>query len=409
MRSHTVPRAALAGRRVLELADEKGVYCGKLLADMGADVVKIERPGGDATRDIPPFWRDEPGRDRSLFYLYMNTSKRGITLDGTSAEGRDLLLRLAATADLVIETFAPGYLDGLGLGYQTLRALRPTLVFTSITDFGQTGPHRHFRSADLVASALGGAMHVTGGDADPPVTLAGFQANVMASTCAAAASLIAFYHAAQTGEGQHVDISIEETTAATTHVCGIGKWLDDGIVPRRGGTGLFASVPSGAYPCRDGLVYLMVNRPLHWKALARWIHEVTGVEAVLDRLFEGPSSNRLPHRDLLDVYIADLTQRFTVDEVYREGQRRHLAFTPVNSAPAVADDPHLAARSYFVEVEHRGAGRLRYPGAPYRHTETPWRIARPAPAAGEHNAEIYGGELGLSAERLRALQEAGVL
>jgi benzylsuccinate CoA-transferase BbsE subunit len=401
--------AALAGRRVLELADEKGVYCGKLLADMGADVIKIERPGGDATRDIAPFWCDEPRRDRGLFFLYMNTSKRGITLDIGRAEGRELLLRLAATADLVIETFAPGHLDGLELGYQTLRALRPTLVLTSITDFGQSGPHRHFRGADLIAGALGGAMHVTGDDADPPVTLAGAQAYVTASTCAAAASLIALYHAARTGEGQHVDISVEETTVATTHVCGIGKWLDDGIVPRRGGTGLFASVPSGTYPCRDGLVYLMVNRPLHWKALARWIHEVTGVEAVLDPLFEGPSSNRLPHRDLLDLYIAELTQRYTVDEIYREGQRRHLAFTPVNSAAAVAGDPHLAARCYFVDVEHGDGGRLRYPGAPYRHAETPWRIARPAPAVGEHNAEVYGGELGLPADRLRALADAGTI
>jgi crotonobetainyl-CoA:carnitine CoA-transferase CaiB-like acyl-CoA transferase len=153
----------------------------------------------------------------------------------------------------------------------------------------------------------------------------------------------------------------------------------------------------------------MVNRPLHWKVLARWIHEVTGIEAVLDPLFEGPSSNRLPHRDLLDVYITDLTRRFTVAEIYREGQRRHLAFTPVNSARAVVDDPHLAARGYFVDVEQPGGGGLRYPGAPYRHEETPWRIARPAPTAGQHNAEIYRGELGLSTARLRALEGSGVL
>jgi len=282
-------------------------------------------------------------------------------------------------------------------------------VLTSITDFGQTGPRRHFRGGDLIAAALGGAMYVTGDDADPPVTLAGLQSYVTASTCAAASSLIALFHATRSGTGQHVDISVAETMVAATHVCGIGKWLDDGIIPRRGGTGLFASVPSGAYRCRDGLVYLMVNRPLHWKALAAWIHEVTGTEAVLDPLFEGPSSNRLPHRDLLDVWIADLTRRFTVDEVYREGQRRHLAFTPVNSARDVADDPHLAAREYFVEVEHPGAGLLRYPGAPYRHARTPWRIDWPAPAVGEHNGEIYGRELGLSAERLRALADAGAI
>jgi crotonobetainyl-CoA:carnitine CoA-transferase CaiB-like acyl-CoA transferase len=401
--------AALSGRRVLELADEKGVYCGKLLADMGADVVKIERPGGDATRALPPFLHDAPHPERSLFFLYMNTSKRGITLDIAHDEGRQLFEALARTADVIIDTFPPGYLDGLGLGYRTLRERNPRLVLTSITGFGQTGPARHLRSSDLVASALGGAMHVTGEPDDPPVRLAGSQADVVASTCAAASTMIALHHSTRSGSGQHVDISTEETTLAMTHVCGVGKWLDDGIVPRRGGTGLFASVPSGAYPCKDGLIYLMVNRPLHWQALARWIREVTGQSAVVDPLFEGPSSARAPYRDLLDVYICDLTSRATVEEIYHEGQRRHIALTPVNTAAGVARDAHLAARAYFVEIDHPAAGRLVYPGAPYRHAATPWRVGRPAPTVGQHNDEVYGDELGLSADRRRALQEDGVI
>jgi crotonobetainyl-CoA:carnitine CoA-transferase CaiB-like acyl-CoA transferase len=145
----------------------------------------------------------------------------------------------------------------------------------------------------------------------------------------------------------------------------------------------------------------MVNRPLHWKALAQWIHETTGNEEVLDPMFEGPSSNRLPYRELLDVYVSDMTSRFPADEVYREGQRRHIAFTPVNTAAAVARDAHLAERGYFARVEHPAAGPLRIPGAPYRHSATPWRTARPAPRVGEHNAEIYGGELGVSEATLR--------
>jgi crotonobetainyl-CoA:carnitine CoA-transferase CaiB-like acyl-CoA transferase len=357
---------------VLELADESGVYCGKLLADLGADVIKIEPPGGDATRRIPPFRDDREDADGSLFFLYMNTSKRGITLDLATPAGRELLERLAATADLIVETLPPGFLDECGLGYERLRALRPGIVLTSITGFGGTGPYRRLRSSDLVASALGGAMYVTGHETDPPVRLAGEQAHVVASVCAAASSMIALYHSARSREGQHVDISVEEVVAASAHVCGAGKWLDDGIIPTRGGTGLFASVPSGAYPCRDGFVYLMVNRPLHWKALAEWVHEVTGNTAVLDPHYQGPSSNRFHDRDLLDVYICELTSSLTVDEVYREGQRRHIALTPVNSATAVVADPHLAARGYFVDVEHPGSGTVRYPGAPYR----------PAPLAG---------------------------
>jgi crotonobetainyl-CoA:carnitine CoA-transferase CaiB-like acyl-CoA transferase len=401
--------AALAGRRVLELADEKGLYCGKLLADMGADVIKIERPGGDPTRNIPPFWGDTPDPDRGLFFLYTNTSKRGVTLDITAPEGQALFRRLVQTADLIIETFEPGYLDGLGLGYRTLKQATPRLVVTSITGFGQTGPYRTFKSSDLVANALAGAMYVTGTEEDPPVVLAGAQAHMMASSCAAVSSMIALYHSTLSGEGQQVDISVEEVNLAVTHIAGVGRWLEDRLIPKRFGSALIAAVPSGAYPCKDGLVYLIVNRPLHWQALAQWIHEVTGNDIVLDPMFDGPTAKRQPGRDLLDMYIADLSARFTVDEMYHEGQRRHLAITPVNTATTVTQDPHLAARNYFVPVEHAGAGTLRYPGAPYRHGETPWAITRPAPRVGQHNEEIYCGELGVSAETFQDLRRRGII
>lgn len=402
-------RAALRGRRVLELADERGVYCGKLFADMGADVIKIERPGGDATRRIPPFWGDDPADGKSLFFLYTNTSKRSVTLDIGAPEARRLLQELVSKADLLLETFPPGHLERLGLGYETLRESNPRLVLTSITDFGQTGPYRHHKSSDLIANALGGPMFVTGEEADPPVRLAGSQAYMMASTTAAVASMVALWHGAISGRGQHVDISVEETSVSISHICGVGKWLDDGIVPRRRGSGLFASVPSGAYPCRDGSIYLMINRPLHWQALARWIHEVTGNQEVLDPMFEGPSSQRQPYRELLDLFISEFTSRFTVEALYHEGQARHIAFTPVNGASAVARDEHLLARDYFVDVEHRVGGTLAYPGAPYRHSATPWRIARSAPDAGEHNREVYVEELGVSEQELRDLASRGVI
>jgi len=402
-------QGALSGRRVLELADASGAYCGKLMADLGADVIKVERPGGDPSRQIPPFWRDARGDDTSFSFLYANTSKRGVTLDPARPEGRAILEQMARSADVVVETFPPGQLDALGLGYEALRLVNPRLVLTSITGFGQSGPHRDYRCSDLVASALGGALYVTGEEDDPPVTLAGSQAHISACTFAAVSSLVALLHASRTGSGQHVDISMQEAVTSVTHICGAGKWLDDGIVPRRRGTGLFASVPSGAYPCSDGLVYLMVNRPHHWKALAEWIHEETGNEEVLDPIFEGPSSRRQEHRELLDLFISEFTRGLTVDEVYHEGQRRHIAFTPVNTAAAVARDPHLDARGYFVSVAHPDAGALHQPGAPYRLARTPWAVRRPAPRVGEHNQDVYGGELGISDERLRALRDSGVV
>jgi crotonobetainyl-CoA:carnitine CoA-transferase CaiB-like acyl-CoA transferase len=384
----STPAGALSGRRVLEIADETGAYCGKLLADMGADVIKIEAPGGDPARLLPPFHGGRPDPERSLSFLYLNTNKRSLVLDLGVPDGQSAFLRLVATADIVVETLRPGRLDELGLGYQRLRALRPGLVLTSITGFGQTGPHSGYRSCDLVAGAMGGALYVTGDPEDPPVRMAGAQNDWMASTCAAASSLIALQHADRTGQGQHVDISAQETTLAVAHISGVGKWLEDGIVPKRFGTSLSASVPSGAYPCRDGLVYLMVNRPAHWKALAEWIHEETGNEEVLDPLFEGPSSKRQEYRDLLDIFISDMTRLHDVDTIYHEGQRRRIAFTPLNSPAQVVADDHLVARAYFATKTHPRAGSLRYPGAPYQLSRTPWQLRTTAPGIGEHDDEI---------------------
>ncbi len=401
---------ALSGRRVLDLSDEKGVYCTKLFADMGADVIKIEPPGGARERWFPPFWKDEPNEDRSLFFLYMNTNKRGITLDLFHPSGKELFLKLASRADLIVDTATPETLEHLGLSYEKLQSQHPELVLTSITGFGQTGPHRHYQTSDLVSNAMGGSLHVVGEETDPPVSLAGSQAYVMASTTAAASSMIALLHSSSTGQGQHVDISIQESVLAVTSIAGVGKWLDDGIVPKRYGSALFASVPSGAYPCRDGKIYLMINRPLHWEALADWIHEVTGNNEVLDPMFHGPSSRRQPYRELLDLFISELTQGFSVEEFYREGQRHHLAVSPINTAETVTHDAHLVAREFFIEPENCATDdNLTYPGAPYKLEKTPWRLWRNAPQLGQHNAEIYCDELGLSLDELLDYQNMGVI
>ena len=371
-------RGALSGIRVLEVVDERGAYCGKLLADLGADVIKLEPPGGDAGR-----------RETGSLFFYANTNKRSVTLDLDSRTGRNTFRRLAATADVVVEAVPPGEWDARGLGYESLRELRPSLVWTSVTGFGRTGPQAGYASADIVVSALGGSMHVTGEPEDPPVVVTGSQAWIVASTCAASASLIALHEARRSGRGQLVDVSALEAMAAVTHICGAAKYLEDGIVPRRFGSALFSSVPSGAYRCADGrLVYLMVNRPAHWKALAAWVNEITGNVEVLDSMFEGPSSTRQPYRELLDLFLGELFLRLTAADAYREGQRRHLAITPVSGALDVISDAHLRARRFFVTAEQGDGSRVRMPGAPYRLSRTPWRVARGLAVAGEHTNRV---------------------
>ncbi len=394
---------ALAGRRVLELADARGEYCGKLLADLGADVIKIEPPGGASSRDKAPFFQDRPHSDGSLSFLYLNANKRGITLELQSSGGAAAFERLLAGADIVIDGVD---LDRRGFDWDRLSRLNPRLVLACITDFGLTGPWANLQGADLTAHALGGSAVCLGEPEDPPVVPPAEQAYVMASTYAAAASLAALHYAQESGRGQLIDVSAVETVVSFSHVCGAGKYLEDDIVPRRFGTGLVASVPSGAYPCRDGLIYLMVNRPLHWQALARWINETTGNVEVLDPMFEGPSSIRQPYRELLDIFIRELTERFTVDEIYREAQRRHLAMTPVASAGDLLTDAHLRARGYFETLTHEYTGALRYPGAPYRPAKTPWRRRSAAPTLGRDNADILGDELGLTEAEIREVQAA---
>jgi crotonobetainyl-CoA:carnitine CoA-transferase CaiB-like acyl-CoA transferase len=366
---------ALAHLRVLDLTSSSAAYCGKLFADLGADVVKVEPPGADPGRREAPSLETAVG-DRSLPFLYANANKRSIVLDLAATSDQARFRALASDSDLILEAFPVGTLDAWGIGYADLSADHPELVLTSMTGFGQTGPQCEFRSNDLVASALGGAMISIGDPADPPVRLAGHQADVSASTLAAASSLIALSYRDRTGLGQHIDISSLEVVASITHIAGVGKWLEDGIIPKRVGTGLVASVPSGAYRCKDGLVYLMVNRPAHWEALARWINERTGNEEVLLPEFDGASSNRLPYRELLDVFIGDLASHYTVFDMYHEAQRRHIAVTPVQSATELLADSHLLARKFFVEIEIEPGRSLPAPGPPFRLSRTPGKADR---------------------------------
>ena len=213
--SQTSEQSLLAAYRVLDLTDEKGVLCTKLMADFGADVIKIEPPGGDPMRRIGPFYHDEPDPEKSLFWFTFNTSKRSITLDITRREGQEILRQLATTADFVVECFAPGYLDSLGLGYSALSEVNPRLIMTSITPFGQTGPYRDYKASDIVGLAMGGLLYLNGEPGRPPVRVRASQAYAQASVQAAGGTMVAHYYREISGEGQHVDVSMQEAVSNT--------------------------------------------------------------------------------------------------------------------------------------------------------------------------------------------------
>ena len=410
----------LHGLRVIELADEKGQFCGKLMADLGADVVKIEPPGGHATRSVGPFLNDVPHRERSLYFWHYNTSKRGVTLDIERPQGKAILRRLAAGADVVLETFAPGHLGSLGLGYETLRAFNPALVYCSLTPFGQTGPWRDYRTSDLLQMAAGGQMASCGYDEEdvpdaPPIAPGGGNGWHIGSHYAYIAIMAALHLRALTGEGQHIDASIHEACALTTESA-VPTYIYLGQVVQRH-TGRHAapgpSTPT-QIPTSDGAFVQTTGRggnpnPTRLRGLAEWMDGYGLADDLLDDKYLdwGVFGDSEPHiAQVVNEFISNMPQ----DEVWRGGQDRGYPWGAVRTLDDIMGDPHLQDRDFFKRVDHPELGAaFIYPGPAAIFNGSPWRISRRAPLIGEHNGEVYCGELGMSRERLNVLAEAGVI
>jgi benzylsuccinate CoA-transferase BbsE subunit len=394
---------ALGDLRVLDLAGPIGIYCTKQLADLGADVIRVEPPGGDPARAIGPFYHDEHHPEKSLYWFHFNTSKRSITLNLESPESRDILRRLVRTADVVVETFRPGYLDSIGLGYQALSETNPGLVLTSITPFGQTGPYKDFKASDLVGLAMGGFLFICGWEDEPPTRVAGSQAYNMASVNACCATLIALQHRDMTGQGQHVDVSMQQSVAHALQWVTQMYDLQKRIMVRSGRLG----VP--LQECQDGWANMIAL--FDWDVFVEWLNSVGEAADLADARYKDMDFQIRPE---VRQHITEVTDAFTKAHdkrwIAEQGQERHIIAIPCNNARDVVENPQLVTRSFFADVEHPELGdTLKYPGAPYRLGLTPWRIGRRAPLIGEHNTEIYAGELGLTENELRDLKGRGVL
>ncbi len=410
----------LNGLRVLELADEKGQFCGKLMADLGADVIKIEPSGGQNTRSVGPFLNDIPHRERSLSFWHYNTSKRGVTLNLNTPNGRSLFKRLVPTADIILETYPPGYLPSLGLGYEHLMPLNPRLIMCSLTPFGQTGPWRDYQTSDLLHLAAGGQMASCGYDPEdvpgaPPIAPGGGNAWHMGAHYAYMAILAALHYLDMTGEGQYIDASIHEACCLTTEGA-VAIYLSIGEVVSRH-TGRHASPdqsPPIQFATKEG-GWVNVTRsgsnltPSRLRKLAEWMDSFGLAEDLLDEKYQSTAVIQESGHHIARV-MQDFIANMPLEEVYHGGQQRDYPWGAVRTMDEVMDDPHLQDRDFFTEVEHPELERsFTYPGPAAIYNGSPWRISRRAPLIGEHNVELFCGELGLSKEELTYLAEAGVI
>jgi CoA:oxalate CoA-transferase len=402
------PEGALSVYRVLDLADIKGAYCTKLLADQGADVIKVERPkGGSPTRNIPPFAGDQPHSERSLQFLYRDANKFGITLDVELPDGRHLLKRLVKTADVLVETYPPGYLESLGLQYDVLKEINPRLVMASITDFGQAGPYRDWKGSSMVHCAMSTTMISSGFADGAPINLPGMPSYDAASLIAAISIMGAICQRATTGVGEYCDVSVHECSRL-----GLYPWmvpiysygLNPGSPPPPPEGRLGAAIYP-VYPCRDGFVRVVAITPQQWKALVR----VLGEPEVL-RLPEWQEfMYRIANASDLFALMLEFTTKYTMAELFDAGDREGVPIAPIYDLADFANGPNAKAREFFHEMNHPVVGKFDYPGPPYKWTETSCQIRRPAPCLGEHNERIYCQELGFTEGDLAALRLAGVI
>ncbi len=404
--------------RVLDLTGEEGLLCGKMLADLGADVIKIERPGGDPARSIGPFYHDEPDPGKSLFWFAFNTNKRSITLNLETFDGQEIFRRLVEGADFIIESFSPGYMERLGLGYSTLEKINPRVILVSITPFGETGPYRDYKAPDIVAWALGGEMY-TRGDADrPPVRISHHsQAYLNASGEAAVGAMMALYHRVKTGEGQHVVVSIQ---ASVAHFVMIFTWDMLRFTPKRGRTGETLGTQlrlRALWPCKDGEVYFRLSSgvasPRNNPPLVEWMD----TEGMADDYLKGFNWDTFGFRrtsqdvvNRLEEQIGRFFMARTKRELLEGGIEHRLMIYPISTVADILENSQLAAREYWVELEHPELGTtITYPGAFVKVSEAPPRVLRRAPLIGEHNRQIYEKELGLSREEILVLKQGNVI
>ena len=403
--------SALSGLRVIELADfVSGPYCCKLMADMGAEVIKIEPPGGDSARRYGPFPQDVPHPEKSLLFAYLNTSKKGMTLDVRVPLGKKVFKQLVSEADILVENNPAALMEELGLDYASLRSLNPKLIVTSITPFGHTGPYRDYKGNDLTAMHSGGVGYATPGGVEdwenhPPMKAPGHSGDFLAALTAASGTMMALAIRDFSGAGQHVDISEQQSLAVIMRGDVMSHYYQGQTPSRIAGMSRMVASRS-PLRCKDGYISLQVFLDHFWANLRTVMGHPDWAQ--LD-LFQDARS-RMDNLDALIPLMEEWTMQYTKDELYQLLQvENHIPCLPVNTVADLFTNEHYRERGLFVDMEHPAIGAFKGVGAPYRYTESPWNIYSPAPLLGQHNQEIICEILGYSREDLVTMKQLGVM
>lgn len=393
------------GIRILDLANETASFCSKVLADLGALVIKVEKPGGDSSRKVGPFLKDQAGSGASLFFLYNNANKLGITLDIEKDEGRELFIRLIRTADVVIETFPVGYLERIGCPFKVMEEANPGIILASVTGFGQTGPKCTHKSCDLVVSASGGQMYVSGSPSTMPLRPYGGQSFYSTSLFAAVGILLALIKRRRTGGGAHIDISSQEALAATLdHV--LVRYFYEGIVAKRQGN-LFWNRSSFILPCRDGFIHVHIGG--QWETIVEWMEAEGMADDLRDERWRDEDFRSRHINHVMEV-MEKWTRGHDTKDLFEIAQAMRLPWAPVSRPEDVPRSPQLHARRFFSEMDQpRIKGIAACPAMPYRFGGFSPSPMRRAPLPGEDNVRVYCHEMGLSGEEIERLSRSGVI
>ena len=405
--------------RFLDLTDDKGFICGKLLGDLGADVIKIEKPGGDPNRNLGPFYHDIPDPDKSLYWFAFNTSKRGITLDIETSDGQEIFKKLVKSSDGVVESFKPGFMDRIGLGYEDLCKVKSDIIVTTITPFGSSGPYKEYEASDLTLWALSGLLFICGDPDRPPVRISFPQSYLHAGVDAAIGTSMALYHRGVSGEGQKVEVSIQQCMERVAYAAR-STWDGRGKHLQRSGSNLkvppLGTITPLIWPCKDGYVAFFLfggtMGVLSNPALVKWMDEENmGTEFIKGVNWPALDLGKTPQKEI-DWIVEPISQFFmshTKSELWGEGVKRRVMVFPVADTKDILNDIQLKSREFWVALEHPELDdRVIYPGAFVKTEEKLCGVRRRAPLIGEHNTEIYE-ELGYSKEQIVSLKQCRVI